>query len=172
MVVALAAIVAAGVSQSASASVRKPANKHQGKNCSVVQDITERTARYEIIGSHNSAGMQIGDASSYFDEIYEGNSDKVIGNSLGIVTGVYRKASDNHLVQIFQDAVQLPDGTLFASGPVDRDAMLQGAAFRLKAEGKSGKFAGKKGYREMQILPPYPPPNLNSRLRIKIVLCG
>jgi hypothetical protein len=50
--------------------------------------------------------------------------------------------------------------------------MIHGGVVHLRAVGVSGKYAGKKGFRDWWILPPVPdPPTADNRVGVRLALC-
>lgn len=132
----------------------------------VIQDITEQTLRFESVGTR-SPRMQTGDGATFYNEIYD-SDDNVVGDTVGLVIAVSVQPSDGHILTEYTEAINLPGGTLRSSGVVDRDALLSGTPIRVDVVGTSGKYAGRKGFRECRLLPPYPPTQ-DSRVSVKIV---
>lgn len=133
----------------------------------IVENLTERTLRFEAVGSRNPM-MQVGDAATFYNNIYDAD-DNVVGDTVGILMAVSRNSSDGHIITEYTEAINLSGGTLRSSGVVDRNAVLNGAVMRFDVVGTSGRFLGMQGVRECQILPPYPPSG-DSRVTVKITL--
>lgn len=144
-----------------------------GRCLSLGEGVTERTIRYDYLGSPPSPTplQKVGDTVTYYDEIYDTNK-KVIGHTLGYVTGVYLD-SPGHLVTEYHETVELPDGRLTTTGFMDRVSMITGGTVHLQAIGRSGKFAGKTGYRDWALKKPIPKPLTNAAfVTVKQTLCG
>lgn len=133
----------------------------------VIQDLTEQTLRFETAGTR-SPRMQPGDGATFYNEIYD-SDDNVVGDTVGLVIALSVQPSDGHMITEYTEVINLLGGTLRSSGVVDRDALLTGVPIRLEVIGTSGKYLGRKGFRECRLLPPYPPANDN-RVTVKIVL--
>lgn len=147
-----------------SASEGNPVARHESF---VLDDVTEQTLRFEAIGS-GQIEMRIGDAGTFYNEIYDEN-DTVVGRTVGITVAVYRRESDGHLMNDYKEAILLPEGTVCTTGTIDRDALLRGEPVRLTAVGVGGTLGGLTGTREVRLLPPYPP-TPHSRVHTKITL--
>jgi allene oxide cyclase-like protein len=147
--------------------MERPLLAHPDAGNEVIQDLTEQTLRFEAVGTR-SPRMQTGDGATFYNEIYD-SDDNVVGDTVGLVIALSVQPSDGHMITEYREAINLLDGTLRSSGVVDRDAMLSGTPIRLEVVGTSGKYLGRKGFRECQLLPPYPPTN-DSRVSVKIVL--
>ncbi|TCO60813.1 allene oxide cyclase barrel-like domain-containing protein [Actinocrispum wychmicini] len=144
-----------------------------GHGCVVVDNVTEQTIRHESVGA-GGLGMHVGDAATFYDNIYDGNSNTVVGNVVGIVGAVSTRPSDGHLMTHYTDDVLFPDGAIRADGIADRNLVLTGKPVRYPAVGLTGRYAGKYGYREWNtIIPQTPPTNPGDiRIQLKMVLCG
>jgi hypothetical protein len=137
----------------------------------VKQNITEQTIRFESLGQ-GGIQMQVGDAASFYDNVYDGSTDTVVGHVVGMVVAVQKRA-DGHLITHYTDEMVFPDGAIRADGRADRSEVLTGKTVRYPAVGLSGRYAGKAGYREWNtIIPDVPPENPGDiRIRLKVVLC-
>lgn len=133
----------------------------------VLENLTEKTIRFESVGSGNIA-MQVGDGGTFYNDIYDAD-DNIVGNTVGIVIAVSQDPSDQHVLTEYVEAIQLPEGTLRTSGIVDRIAMFGGAPIVLDVVGTGGAYLGMTGTRECRLLPPYPP-TVDSRVTVTIVL--
>jgi hypothetical protein len=144
---------------------------HDGHDCLVLDGLTERTVAWEVLGSPVPGVMEkIGDAVTFRDDIYDA-SGKAIGRAIGFST-IVDQLSDGHRIGIYQEAVELPDGTFRTSGTIDRTAMLQGGWARFDAVGTGGAYVGKMGIRQWRLAPPlYDPPRPTQHAELMIVLC-
>jgi hypothetical protein len=130
----------------------------------LIEGITEKTVHYNYIGEQDPLPIQkVGDAITYFDEIYNADGE-TIGHAVGLVTATHL-APNGHLMTHYEDAVELPDGTLRSSGTVDRQEMLEGAHIHFAAIGTGGKFLGLTGLREWQLILPATTMTVNMRIR-------
>ncbi|MEU4746617.1 hypothetical protein AB0G02_40015 [Actinosynnema sp. NPDC023658] len=122
-----------------------------------VIEFTERTVDWKLVGSPVQEAMsRPGDAFTYYDEVY-GDGGEVIGHVLGFVTVAEVRAPDGHVITDYEEAVELPDGTIRVSGRADRADMLAGGTVRFDAVGTSGAYTGLKGTREWYIEGPAGP---------------
>jgi hypothetical protein len=133
----------------------------------IIEDLTERTLRSEAVGTHDLM-MQVGDAATFYNTIHDADGN-VVGDTVGIVMAVSRNPSDGNIITEYVEAINLLGGTLRTNGTVDRNAFLSGTVLRLNAVGTSGRFLGMQGFRECQILPPYPP-SADSKVTAKFIL--
>jgi hypothetical protein len=131
----------------------------------LLEDMTEKTVQYSYIGKHDPLPIQqVGDAITYFDEIYNADGE-TIGRAVGLVTATHL-APNGHLMTHYEDAVELPEGTLRSSGAVDRQEMLEGACIKFAVVGTSGKFLGLSGLREWQLILPVTTMTVNLRISL------
>lgn len=142
------------------------------KHCLTLTGVTEQTLTFNYVGSPPAPTpiREVGDTLTYWDDIYAPDGT-VIGHTVGMVAAV-RKTADNRLITQYHETVTVPDGNIMTTGYMDREAMLHGGVVHLSAIGVSGKYAGKKGFRDWWIIPPIPdPPTSANRVGVRIVMC-
>ena len=127
----------------------------------VVENITERTVKFNYIGELQPLPVnKVGDALIYFDEIYDADG-ATIGHVVGMATAT-EVLPNGHLMTHYEEAIELPDGTLRSSGDQDRQLMLAGELVRHEVVGTGGKYLGLTGTREWAVASPVA--DLNHRL--------
>lgn len=133
----------------------------------------EQTVRFDYIGSDpNPTPLQkVGDTVTYYDDIFDAEG-RVIGHAVGYVTGDY-EPTPGHLITSYKETVQLPQGRLTTTGLMERQKMVVGDTVHLQAEGRSGAFAGKTGYRDWALQKPIQVPlTKDEKVDMSILLCG
>lgn len=115
---------------------------------------TEKTASISYIGPADPWPVgQVGSAAIYYDDIYDA-AGTVIGHTVGYSEALEVRESDGHVIVMYHEAVELPGGTLKATGTVDQTAILEGKWIHLEMRGTSGKFLGASGSRSYQAMLP------------------
>jgi len=115
---------------------------------------TEKTACVHWIGPANPWPVaDVGSAAIFYDDIFDADG-AVVGHTVGYTEAIEKRASDGHVIVIYHEAVELPDGTLKATGTVDQSAIFEGKWIHLEMRGTSGKYLGAKGTRSYRALPP------------------
>jgi hypothetical protein len=144
----------------------------QSGDCTVIDDLTEETTNFHYVGESLDVPVQnVGESLIYYDTLYDPRNN-VVGHAVGFVSAIYRRPSDGHLMTQYYETVHLPDGSFSDSGINDRADIFDGGTAHFSAIGSSGKYLGRKGTREWQLLPPIErPPKKDARTRVKIVLC-
>jgi hypothetical protein len=66
----------------------------------------------------------------------------------------------------YEEAIELPDGTLRSSGTIDRQLMLGGEWARFPVIGTGGKFLGLTGTREWGLILPVSTMTVNLRIHL------
>ncbi|MFD8483832.1 hypothetical protein [Kitasatospora sp. NPDC059673] len=131
----------------------------------VIDNVTEKTVRYHYIGQNEPLPIQkVGDGIVYFDEIYDAEG-ATIGHTIGMVTATH-VAANGHLMTHYEEAIELPDGTLRSAGTIDRQDMLAGGWARFPAVGTGGKFLGLTGIREWGLILPVSTMTVNLRITL------
>lgn len=119
----------------------------------VIDNITERTVKFNYIGELQPLPInKVGDSIVYFDEIYDADG-ATIGGVVGMVVATH-VLPNGHLMTHYEEAIELPDGTLRGSGSQDRQLVLAGEWMRFPVVGTGGKFLGLTGIREWAVTRP------------------
>jgi|GEM_PF-4247052 hypothetical protein len=95
----------------------------------------------------------VGSAAIFFDDIFDADGNKV-GRTVGYTECVEKRESDGHIIVNYHEAVELPDGTLKATGTVDQNVIFTNGWVHLDMVGTSGKYLGAQGTRSYRALPP------------------
>src|SRR4051812_39246948 len=95
----------------------------------------------------------VGSAAIFYDDIFDAEGS-VVGHTVGYTECIEKRSSDGHNIVIYHEAVELPDGTLKATGTVDQSAIFEGKWIHLEMVGTSGKSLGAKGPRSYRAIPP------------------
>jgi Allene oxide cyclase barrel like domain len=115
---------------------------------------TEKATSINYIGPADPWPVQdAGSAAIYYCDIYDAEGT-VIGHSVGYTEAIEIRASDGHVIVMYHEAVELPEGTFKAVGTVDQNAIPEGKWIHLEMKGTSGKFLGASGSRSYQAIPP------------------
>jgi hypothetical protein len=115
---------------------------------------TEKTVSINHMGPAEPWPVQdVGSAAIFYDDIYD-EEGTVIGHAVGYTEAVEVRESDGHVIVMYHEAVELPGGTLKATGTVDQTALPEGKWIHLEMKGTSGKFLGASGSRSYQVILP------------------
>jgi hypothetical protein len=115
---------------------------------------TEKAMSINHIGPANPWPVaDVGSAAIYYDDIYD-EEGTVIGHAVGYSEAVEVRESDGHVIVMYHEAVELPEGTFKAVGTVDQAALPEGKWIHLDMIGTSGKYLGARGTRSYQAIPP------------------
>src|SRR4051794_21155611 len=88
----------------------------------VIDDLTEKTLRFEALGTREPV-MSEGDGATFYNELYDADGNRY-GETVGITVAV--KVDDNGTLTEYTEVIQLPDGMLHSTGTIDRMAMFTG----------------------------------------------
>lgn len=131
----------------------------------VIDNVTEKTVHYNYIGHNEPLPIQeVGESIVYFDEIYDATG-ATVGHTVGMVVATH-VAPNGHLMTHYEEAIELPEGTLQSSGTIDRQEMLAGGWARFPVVGTGGKFLGLSGVREWQLILPVSTMTVNLRISL------
>ncbi|MFD2768443.1 allene oxide cyclase barrel-like domain-containing protein [Micromonospora eburnea] len=131
---ALAAALAAGAYRPSDGQV----NAALG-DCIVVDGLTEAVEKLVTTDQAASGGV---DSAEYEDGFYD-----AAGNRVGTVTGTAVVLSYTpHMWQYHSSTTEFHDGTFETSGVIDCTAILNGMTQILQVVGRSGRYAGKRGF--------------------------
>jgi hypothetical protein len=84
-------------------------------------------------------------AAVYTDELYDEKGSELIGAAFGVNHAIYKRESDGHMIQYVTEQFQLPEGTLSAEGPMDREAVIAQEWVSIPIRGTGGLFLGMAG---------------------------
>ncbi len=168
-----ALVVAASIAVSVTAFRSTPAAAQTGSHCVTAgAGLSEQTMNYYFTGASATVPVQnVGETLIYHDNIYDADN-QVVGHAVGFVSAVYKRPSDGHLMTQYYETVQLPDGSISDSGLNDRYTIFSGGVAHFHAIGTSGRYLGKTGTRDWQLIPPVAvPPRPDQRGRFTYVMC-
>ncbi|MDN3358537.1 hypothetical protein [Actinomadura sp. DC4] len=105
----------------------------------------------------------------YFGDMYDADSNALLGHSAGTNDLMYTRASDGATIQNVDEQIHLSDGSIAGSGSMSRQDVIAQKWVSEPVKGTSGRYAGLSGtwtWRLISITDPQVP------VDEKFVLCG
>jgi len=161
--------LAAG-SCAAAAAPERVAATSTPSNCEHLDVASELTMQSYHTGPDGAVPLtKAGYALIFHDNVYN-SRNKVVGHAVGMTSGVYQRASDDHLIVTYNADYELPGGTLRIEAITDRNGIFTGEEQDFRGVGTSGRYLDKVILLKWRLLEI--PPKADTRVSLDMVACG
>ncbi|GCB53267.1 hypothetical protein [Streptomyces sp. NL15-2K] len=116
----------------------------------IVVEVVEKITKSELNVTTPPNTWGPGTMATYWCDVFDADG-KVVGTTVGSMVILYQDPETGHFIEQVSEQISLPDGTIAASGLVDRTEVLQQKWLGYRAEGTSGRYLGMTGSRNFRI---------------------
>ncbi|GAA2345381.1 allene oxide cyclase barrel-like domain-containing protein [Dactylosporangium salmoneum] len=159
-----------GVAFAASSAEATATGAGHGKYGCTTIDYFERTDKHDANKPlPDPRNVPVGLQLTYFDSVYDPSGTTKVGDAAGVNSMVEKRASDGHIIQYVTQQYTFADGSLVASGSMDRSDVIGQKWVGTPVYGTAGRYLGLAGtwtWRLVDLTDPTAP------AVVKFTLCG